>query len=197
MTRSLSALFSAAFTLVAASAVAQTQPTPEQLAAMTEQMRPTTEHRELAQLVGRWNQEVTWTMGGPPVKATGIVTNRMVLGGRFLMSAGSAKNTLGFGDPTVELLTIYGFDRRTGDYTIVGYDTFGTYYVTAAGKKTPAGMVLMHGETLEHDAGAATMRKYDMTLRVIDANTYVTEVIFKVPGVPDQTVASVTHRRIQ
>jgi hypothetical protein len=197
MTRLAPTLFAAAFTLLSASAAAQTQPTPEQVAAMTEQMRPTAEHQELARLTGRWNQEVTWTMGGPPVKASGIVTNRMVLGGRFLMSAGTAKNTLGFGDDTVELLAIYGFDRRTGDYTIVGYDTFGTYYVTAAGKKTPAGIVLMHGETLEHEAGTTTMRKYDMTLRVIDANTYVTEVIFKVPGVPDQTVASVTHRRIQ
>jgi hypothetical protein len=183
--------------LAASSAFAQTQPTPEQMALMLEEMRPTTEHQELAKLTGRWNQEVTWSMGGPPVKATGTVTNRMILGGRFLVSEGSSNNPIGFGDTTIELMTIYGFDRRTRDYTIVGYDSFGTYYVTAAGKKTPAGLVLMHGETLEHEAGATTTRKYDMTLRVMDANTYITEVIFKFPGQPDQTVASVTHRRIQ
>jgi len=197
MTRLSTALCSALFTLAASAAFAQTQPTPEQMAQMLEEMRPTTEHQELAKLAGRWNQEVTWSMGGPPVKATGIVTNRMILGGRFLVSEGTSNNPIGFGDTTIELMTIYGFDRRTRDYTIVGYDSFGTYYVTAAGKKTPAGLVLMHGETLEHEAGSTTMRKYDMTLRVVDANTYVTEVIFKVAGQPDQTIASVTHRKIQ
>jgi len=197
MTRLSTALCSALFTLAASAAFAQPQPTPEQMAQMLEEMRPTTEHQELAKLAGRWNQEVTWSMGGPPVKATGIVTNRMILGGRFLVSEGTSNNPIGFGDTTIELMTIYGFDRRTRDYTIVGYDSFGTYYVTAAGKKTPAGLVLMHGETLEHEAGSTTMRKYDMTLRVVDANTYVTEVIFKVAGQPDQTIASVTHRKIQ
>jgi len=197
MTRLSTALCSALFTLAASAAFAQTQPTPEQMAQMLEEMRPTTEHQELAKLAGRWNQEVTWSMGGPPVKATGIVTNRMILGGRFLVSEGTSNNPIGFGDTTIELMTIYGFDRRTRDYTIVGYDSFGTYYVTAAGKKTPAGLVLMHGETLEHEAGSTTMRKYDMTLRVVDANTYVTEVIFKVAGQPDQTIASVTHRKLQ
>jgi hypothetical protein len=197
MNRLSTSLCTAVFTLVASAAFAQTQPTPEQMAQMLEESRPTTEHQELAKLTGRWNQEVTWSMGGPSVKATGIVTNRMILGGRFLLSAGSSNNPLGFGDPTVELMTIYGFDRRTRDYTIVGYDSFGTYYVTAAGKKTPAGLVLMHGETLEHEAGTTATRKYDMTLRIVDPNTYITEVIFKVAGQPDQTVASVTHRRIQ
>jgi hypothetical protein len=182
-------------TLFSSPASAQTQPTPEQMAQMLEQMRPTTEHQDLARLAGRWTQEVTWSMGGPSVKATGVVTNRMILGGRFLVSEGSANNPLGFGDGTIELMTIYGFDRRTGDYTIVGYDSFGTYYVTAAGKRTAAGLISMQGETLEHEAGTTALRKYDMTLRVVDANTYVTEVIFKVPGQPDQTVASVTHRR--
>jgi len=197
MNRLTITLCTALVTLAASSAFAQTQPTPEQMALMLEEMRPTTEHQELAKLTGRWNQEVTWSMGGPPVKATGTVTNRMILGGRFLVSEGSSNNPIGFGDTTIELMTIYGFDRRTRDYTIVGYDSFGTYYVTAAGKKTPAGLVLMHGETLEHEAGTTTTRKYDMTLRVVDANTYITEVIFKFQGQPDQTIASVTHRRIQ
>jgi Protein of unknown function (DUF1579) len=197
MNRLAITLSSLLLTLTASSAFAQAQPTPEQMAAMLEEMRPTTEHQDLAKLTGRWNQEVTWSMGGAPVKAAGVVTNRLILGGRFLVSEGSSNNPLGFGDSTIELMTIYGFDRRTGDYTIVGYDSFGTYYVTAAGKKTTAGLVLMHGETLEHEAGTKALRKYDMTLRLVDANTYITEVIFKVPGQPDQTIASVTHRRIQ
>ena len=55
--------------------------------------------------------------------------------------------------------------------------------------------IVMTGETLEHEGGTASTRKYDMTLKIIDANTYVTEVIFKFPGQPDQTIVSMTHRR--
>lgn len=176
---------------------AQSAPTPEQIEKMLEPLRPAAPHRELAQLVGRWTQHVTYDMGGPPMKATGTVVNRMILGGRFLVSEGTSNNPSGVGDPTVEFLSIYGFDRRTSDYTIVGFDTMGTYYVTAAGKKRPDNAVLMTGETLEHEAGASTSRKYDMVLKIVDADTYVSEIIFKFPGRPDQTVVSITHRRVK
>lgn len=197
MTTRRAALIALFAVLIASPVFAQTQPTPAQLEKMLEPLRPTTEHQELVQLEGRWNAEVTFMMGGPAMKATGSMTNRMILGGRFLISEGTANNPSGFGDPTIGLLTIYGFDRRTSDFTLVGFDTMGTYYVTAAGKKASSGMVVMSGETLEYEGSTAATRKYDMTLRVIDANTYVTEVIFKFPGRPDQTVVSMTHRRVR
>jgi hypothetical protein len=179
----------------ASSALAQTRPTPAELQKLLDSLRPTTEHKELAQLEGRWNLEGTFLMGGPPMKTTGSVTNRMILDGRFLVSEGTSNNPAGFGDPAIGLMSIYGFDRRTSEFTIVGFDTMGTYYVTAAGKKTPDGKMVMEGETLEHEGGTAVTRKYEMTLKVIDANTYLTEVIFKFPGLPDQTIVSMTHRR--
>jgi hypothetical protein len=181
--------------LAASAAFAQSQPTPEQIERMLEPLRPTAEHEQLAQLAGRWSQEVTYSMGGQLVTAAGTVTNRMVLGRRFLVSEGTSDNPSGMGDPTVEFMSIYGFDRRTGDFTIVGFDTMGTYYVTAAGKKSD-GVVVMSGETLEHEAGTSATREYDMVLRVIDADTYVSEIIFKFPGQPDQTIVSITHRRL-
>lgn len=186
------------FMLLSASAVfAQTQPTPAELQKLLDSLRPTTEHKDLAQLEGRWTLDGTFLMGGPPMKTTGSVTNRMILDGRFLVSEGTSNNPSGFGDPTIGLMSIYGFDRRTSDFTIVAFDTMGTYYVTAAGKKAPDGRIVMAGETLEHEGGTAVTRKYDMTLKVIDANTYVTEVIFKFPGQPDQTIVSLTHRRVK
>lgn len=178
-------------------AFAQSQLSPAEIEKMLEPLRPTTEHKELAGLEGRWILEATFLMGGPPMKASGSMTNRMILGGRFLVSEGTSNNPSGIGDPTIGLMSIYGFDRRTNDFTIVGYDTMGTYYVTAAGKKTPEGKIVMAGETLEHEGGTAATRKYDMTLKVIDANTYTTEVIFKFPGQPDQTIMSMTHRRVR
>jgi hypothetical protein len=179
----------------ASAAFAQPQPSKAEIDKMLESLRPTAEHKELARLEGRWTVEGTFLMGGPPTKTTGSVTNRMILDGRFLVSEGTARNPSGFGDPTIGSMSIYGFDRRTNDFTIVGYDTMGTYYVTAAGKKAPDGKIVMIGETLEHEGGAAVTRKYDMTLKFIDADTYLTEVIFKFPGQPDQTIMSMTHRR--
>ncbi len=181
---------------MASPALSQSQPTKAQIEKMLEPLRPTVEHQELAGLAGRWSQDVAYAMGGPPMKALGTVTNRMVLGGRFLVSEGTSNNPSTFGDPVIEFMSVYGFDRRTKEYTIVGFDTMGTYYVTASGTKTPAGLILMSGETLEHEGGKTDKRRYDMTLKVIDANTYVSEIIFKFPGKAPQTIVSITHRRL-
>lgn len=177
-------------------ATAQTErPSAEQIERMLEPLRPTAQHQELAQLVGRWTQEITYQIGGPPARATGTIVNRMGLGGRFLISEGSSNNPTGIGEPTVEMLSIYGFDRRTNEYTIVGFDTMGTYYVTAEGTREPDGLVRMRGETLEIESGTQEMRRYGMTLRVVDADTYVTEIIFRFPDRDPLTVVSMTHRR--
>lgn len=179
-----------------AAAVAQTErPSPEQLEQMLEPLQPTTQHRELERLVGRWTQEITYQMGGPPMRATGTLVNRMGLGGRFLISEGTSNNPTGIGGSTVEVMSIYGFDRRTSEYTIVGFDTMGTYYVTAAGNREPDGLIRMRGETLEIEAGTREMRQYDMTMRVVDADTYVTEIIFRFTDRAPLTVVSITHRR--
>jgi Protein of unknown function (DUF1579) len=196
MNRHRTALMAVALACMTSPAFPQNQPTKAQIDKMLEPLRPAAEHQELAGLAGRWSQEVTYAMGGTPLKATGSVANRLVLGGRFLVSEGTSNNPSPFGDAAVEFITVYGFDRRTKQYTIVQFDTMGTYYVTAAGTKTPAGLILMSGETLEHAGGKGDTRKYDMTLRTVDANTYVSEIIFKFPGKPDQTIVSTTYRRI-
>ncbi|MBK9242829.1 MAG: DUF1579 family protein [Acidobacteria bacterium] len=183
----------------AASAAAQTPPTPDEMRKMLEAMKPIAEHQELAALAGTWTQEITYDMGGGPMKVAGTATNRMILGGRFLVSEGTSPNPAGpgFGDASVGSMVIYGFDRRTQEFTIIGLDTMGTYFVTAAGKKTDPRTVVMAGETEEELAGVKRQQKYDMVLRFIDADTYVSDIIFKFPGMPDQTIVSITHRRLK
>ena len=180
------------------------QPTPEQKKAMQqamlEKMQPAAEHKTLAALEGKWSMDVLYRMGdGPTMKARGVATNRMILGGRFLESRATSNNPAGSGpgDPNVESLTIYGFDRRTGDYTIVGFDTMGTYWVSAAGKMAEGKSIVMSGETLDDHAGSKEIRKYDMVLRVVDPDTYVTEIIFKFANRPDLKLVEVTHRRMK
>ena len=182
-----------------APAAAQTKPSPEAIQKMIEPMRPVAQHQELAALAGRWTQEVTYSMGGPPMKSSGTVTNRMILGERFLVSEGSSANPAGpgIGDATLETMSIYGFDRRTKEFTVIVFDTMGTYYVTAAGNKAEPRTVVMRGESLDDHNGSKEMRKYDMLLKFVDADTYVTEIIFHFPGKAPQTVVSVTHRRMK
>jgi hypothetical protein len=113
------------------------------------------------------------------------------------MSEGSSVNPpgWGFGDGTVEVLNILGFDRRTQEFTIVGYDTMGTYYVTAAGQKRDPRTIVMSGETLDETPGSKESRQYDFVLKTIDADTYQIDINFKFPGQPDMTVVSITYRR--
>lgn len=178
------------------------QPTPEQIQAMLAEMMPGAEHRILAGLEGRWSLEITYNMGGPqakPVTTRGTATNRMILGGRFLQSEGVSDNPMGpaFGDAKVETMSIYGFDRRTKEFTMIGLDTLGTYWVTAAGAMKPERTIRMSGETLDDHSGSKETRKYDMVLQVTDANTYVTQIIFKFPNMPDLKIVEAVHRRIQ
>lgn len=184
---------------VAAAAAQERKPTPEEMArvqaAMMEAMQPGDEHRRLARLAGEWDQEVRiWsTPGAEPVTSQGRVENRMILGGRFLMSEGTA----GEGAKQVGSLTILGFDRRHGLYTAAGYDTWGTYHVSAQGgwNAERGAIVLSGSDVVTEDHTQA----WDFVLREIDSNTYTWEVIFTdavhaPDGVPFRMV-EITHRR--
>jgi hypothetical protein len=96
-----------------------------------EMAKPVASHDRLHAYTGKWNvtSKMWMSPGEPPMSAKGSATGRMILGGRFLQ----LDTNLG-GPFPADSLTILGFDRRTNDYTMVGYDTLGTYYITAAGK---------------------------------------------------------------
>lgn len=116
--------------LVAVSAGAQEKAPPDPMAYYIETAKPVAEHARLAELTGPWKITTKlWFGPGDPQVGTGTGSGRMILGGRFLEFTAETKG--GFAS---DALTIYGFDRRTNDYTLVGYDTLGTYYITAAGK---------------------------------------------------------------
>ena len=144
--------------------------------AMMAAMQPGPEHARLAQLAGSWDVELSmWSPGGgAPMKAAAVAENEMILGGRFLQSR------LKGGQPPmqIESLVLTGFDRRHGRYTTVGFDTWGTYYVTAAGGIEDS-LITMHGT--DEDPIAGHTQVYDMNLRFVDADTSVTDVTFTDP----------------
>jgi len=191
----------AALLLVApAAAGAQEKPTPEEIARlqamMMEAMAPGPEHERLARFAGRWTTESrVWPEpGAQPMVASGTAANRMILGGRFLLSESATPA----GPMRGEAMMILGFDRRNGWYTSAAYDTYGTYGVMARGGYDAArGAIVMSGEDTVASAGHT--QTWDFALREVEADTFVFEIIFTDPahtrgGAPFKMV-EVTYRR--
>lgn len=148
----------------------------ELMAAYMELAQPGKEHQLLASLEGNWDMQIkAWTSPGmEPMLMTGKAENKLILGGRFLLTTSEG----GEGDMYTETLTLTGFDRRHKKYTVVGYDTWGTYYATAAGTSDESGRTItMYGE--DEDPIIGKTQKYDMVLHFIDKDNYRWEVIFK------------------
>lgn len=137
--------------------------------------QPGPEHAELMALAGSWTVEARlWpSPGAEPMAFTFPAENRAILGGRFLESRSSGEL---MGMP-VEALALYGFDRRHGKYTVVGFDTFGTYWVTGAGAMDPATRTVAMDGT-DDDPITRMTQVYTLHLRLVDADTYVTDVVF-------------------
>lgn len=112
------------------------------MAYYVESAKPVAEHARLAELTGPWKVTTKlWFGSGEPQTVTGTGSGRLILGGRFVELLADTKGAF-----DQEALTIFGFDRRTSDYTMVGFDTLGTYYITAAGKYDEAQKgVVLHG----------------------------------------------------
>lgn len=136
---------------------------------------PSDEHKRLAQLAGSWKMEVKVhsAPGAKPMVFEGTAENQIVLGGRFLES-----KTHTTGSMPTETLSIIGFDRRYGRYTYVGYDSQGTYYVTANGKFDTDDVLTMSGEDTYPGLGT---EKYDFVLRFAGPDKYSVDVVFKNP----------------
>lgn len=165
-------------------------------AAMMAAMQPGPEHERLAEMSGSWNLDIRmWPApGAEPMVADGTAENRMILGNRFLES-----RTIGGEEPMrVESLVLLGFDRRIGEYTSIGLDTWGTYYVTAAGREAESGRIVLEG--VNEDPISGTRETYQMVLRRVDADTFVHEIIFTDPvhtrnGEPFKMIEITYHRR--
>jgi hypothetical protein len=152
--------------------------------------KPGPEHERLAALAGEWTVEAAFpSPGGREMTAQARAVNRMIMGGRFLTTEvkGTAQGT------PFESLTILGFDRGPGEYTAVGYDTFGTFYVTAAGGwDGGAKSIVMKGSY--DDAVTGHAHDYEFLLAIESADKFTWTVVFLEGG--RRTVAArMAYRR--
>jgi hypothetical protein len=160
---------------LAGGASGQERPTAEQVARMRAMSAAGAEHEVLAKMAGRWDQETRyWSQpGGEPVVTRGTAENRMILGGRFLESR-SQSDLMGM---AFESLTLLGYDRRHGRYTLQQLDNSGTYYVTAAGHRAAdTGVITLAG--VDEDPLAGHTQRYEFRYRMESEDRWVVELFF-------------------
>ncbi|HUH11808.1 MAG TPA: DUF1579 family protein [Longimicrobiales bacterium] len=179
-------------------AQAQQAPTPEERARVAALIRaaalPGEAHARLAALEGTWHQRIRMrpAHGAELVEMEGTATNTMILGGRFLKTESSG----GEGPYAADALLLTGHDGRSGLYTQVAFDSWGTYWVSAAGGAGEDGTITMSGE----DRGPlGHTQRYDFILRIVDADTYVSAIVFHddahTGGTGPLTMFEITHTR--
>ena len=173
------------FMLSAAVALADDCPepafnSPEMAEIQTKMMAlsgPGPEHEVLAKMAGSWECQMTMFMPGmEPVSTTLSQNSEPILGGRFYYGKQTG-NMMGM---PVESIVMMGFDRRHEVYTMVGFDTMGTYYITANGKYDPATKTMKLSGTDVEPIGGVT-QVYDFEIQFVDDDTVVTSLIFHCP----------------
>lgn len=155
-------------------------------------MNPAPEHERLHAYVGEWTQHVSFTMepGAPAVTSQAKAVGTLILGGRFLKLEVKGE----FMGQPFEALNIMGFDRRHNHYTIVGFDTLGTYSVSAQGSYDPAkNSLVLAGESANHNATAVEHYRFEYDL--VKDNQFEARMIFTAPGGQEFTLVKILHTR--
>lgn len=157
---------------------------------------PGPEHARFEQMVGTWDTEMTlWAEPeAEPVVVSATTESELILGGRYLVQT----LTIPDGYFAGEAINILGFDRRSGEYTLIGLDTVGTYWVTAQGPATGDETAVLSGE--DFDPVFDGTQEYDFVLRWADDGSFVTQIIFKDAfhtggGAPFKMLETVARRR--
>ncbi|MDA1265092.1 MAG: DUF1579 family protein [Planctomycetota bacterium] len=140
---------------------------------------PAAEHTLLSPYVGVFDASTKmWT--GPNTKAVttkGESTNEAVLGGRYLRMSSHARYEIrGQGTYEVESLQYLGFDRRTGKYSLTGFDTMGTYATTAEGTYDQATRTMTLSGTSD-DPSIGITQAFDVVISFGDADTLTVKTI--------------------
>jgi hypothetical protein len=140
-------------------------------------MGPGPEHEILAKMAGSWEGQLTMFMPGmSPISTAVSQSSELILGGRFCRGTQTG-NMMGM---PVESIVMLGYDRRHEVYTLVGFDTMGTYYITANGKYDAASKTIKLSGKDDEPIGGIT-QVYDIEIQFVDDNTVVTSLTFHCP----------------
>ncbi|MBD3256920.1 DUF1579 domain-containing protein [candidate division GN15 bacterium] len=174
----LSLVIVAALGLTAALAQDEGASQQEMQAKMMELAQPGPEHELLEKLTGKWNMTVKMYMapGQEPMVFNGSSEAETILGGRFLQS----KWVSGEGPMETRGVSIMGYDRRHEEYTALGLDTWGTYFVTAQGPMDEETNTITMAGT-DEDPVFNMLQEYEFVMTLVDDDTFTWDVIFYNP----------------
>ena len=168
------------------------KPTADEMMAMYIDMaKPVAAHERLRSFAGKWDLTMKFWMDPqqPAQEYRGSATGKMILGGRFLQVDGRTT-----GGMESESLTLFGFDRRTDDYTMVGYDTLGTYYITAAGKPNAQDKsIVLNGSYAQPPHGGE--QKYRFVWQTPTPDHHTLTLYFATPDGKEMRVAEMAYHR--
>lgn len=152
---------------------------------------PGPEHRALEQLVGTYKVDFTsYAPGAEPTHLTGTCENRLVFGGRFLLS----ELTVGEGESRFEGRTTYGYDNGRKEYFSFGIDSrrtgvtdhWGTYDAMTRS-------FILNGRARDETTGTALT--YRALLKVESPDSHVLQVFFDVPRARPRKAVEMTFTR--
>jgi uncharacterized protein DUF1579 len=156
---------------------------------------PGAEHAMLAKYAGDFDLQITLWMGAgaTPQTSSGTAVHQMVLGGRFLR-INSEMKVMGF---DTESLLLWGFDRRDGKFTSVGFDTMGTYSVTAQGPYDPQTKTITFSGT-DTDPALRITQVFDFEVELVDGDTMKTSIIYHdmFQAGPFKMMETISRRRV-
>ncbi len=155
--------------------------------------QPSENHKLLEPMIGVWSAKCKFWMGGPETPATessGTMTNKWVLGGRFIRSEFKGE----FMNQPFEGLGYFGFDNAEQKYIGSWADTLSTTMMTSTGTYDAAKKTFtMKGSFKEPGTGQNfTSRE---TTTIVDANTTKFEMYHTGPDGKENKVGEITYTR--
>ncbi len=164
---------------------------PELMARMMELATPGPEHRHLARMVGRWQDQFRFRMApdAPWMEMQLQTTVTSELGGRFTMSRVRGA----FLGMPFEGLQILGYDKMAKEYFSLWMDTQGTWAVQARGRVSEDGKEIVLRGTMKDVAGE---RPYRQVLRFVDENHTELEMYDTIPPQGEVLVMRARSTRI-
>lgn len=152
---------------------------------------PGPEHRVLAPLVGTYKVDFTsYPPAGEPTRLAGTAENRLVFGGRFLLS----EWTVGEGDARIEAMTAYGYDNAKKQYFAFGINSLRTSMINPWGNYDAASRsFIMNGRA--HDEATGTVLVYRVLLKIANPDSHVFQLFLDVPGRPPRKALEMTFTR--
>lgn len=145
----------------------------DDMKAWTDYMTPGTVHEMLAKSNGEWSEEITFWMdpGSQPSKASGSVTNKMILGGRYQQSTYTGDM---MGMP-FEGISILAYDNGRKIFQSSWIDNFGTGITNSEGVWDEATKTVNFTGT-SYDPTTREVKKIRQTFKIIDDKNHLLEM---------------------